>query len=443
MHPLLQRQLVKAFGSETPPEVLPLLPLLDAAYVASDEDRTRYQRSLGVMSEELQARFDALSDQFKERERHFRILQAVHDGVLLLDDAARVLEVNESALRVTGQPRPQLAGRALGELVQGTNPGAPPDLAALAASPGTSSEDVLVARPDGSIRRCEMTVAPLDDVAATSGRWIVVLRDVTDRRTLQNQLFQSHKLEAIGQLAAGVAHEINTPAQYVADNLRFLGESFETMCGELFKEGVPAPENLEFLRTEVPDAIQQSLSGMDRIAEIVRGIKTFSHPGTGTRAATDLNHVLQTTVAVARNEWKYVADLDLDLDPHLPQVWVYVDEVQHVFLNLVVNAAQAIASNTGEGRPRGRIRVSSRAQQGWVEIRVEDNGPGVPDAIRERVFDPFFTTKPAGQGTGQGLAICHRVVEHHDGRIALEKGEDGGAVFVVRLPFATPVAEAA
>ena len=138
-----------------------------------------------------------------------------------------------------------------------------------------------------------------------------------------------------------------------------------------------------------------------------------------------------------------MADLDLDLDPGLPPAWVFVDEIQHVFLNLVVNAAQAIASNAREGSARGRIRVSSRSHGDSVEIRVEDNGPGVPDAIRERVFDPFFTTKPAGQGTGQGLAICHRVVEHHDGRITLEAGEDGGAVFVVRLPLATPVAQAA
>jgi len=443
MHPLLKRQIAKVWPSGAPDEARPLLALVDAAYHEADTDRGMYQRSLQVMSDELQSRYDALSDRLQERERHFRILQAVHDGVLLLDDAVRVLEVNEASSRLTGRPRLTLLGQTLVDIVQPASPVTPQLLDTLAASGGTTVEDVLVSRPDGSVRRCEMTVAPLDEAAGSSGRWIVVLRDVTDRRAMQNELFQTHKLEAIGQLAAGVAHEINTPTQYVADNLRFLGEAFETLSGEVFREGTPVDDQLEFLRTEIPNAVTQSLSGMERIAEIVRGIKTFSHPGTGTLAAVDLNEVLQTTVMVARNEWKYVADVELDLDPSLPAASVYVDEIQHVFLNLVVNAAQAISSAAKPGDERGKIRVRSRALPDAVEIRIEDDGPGVPAPIRGRIFDPFFTTKPAGQGTGQGLAICHRVIEHHQGHITLESGEGPGAVFVVTIPIAAPLAAAA
>jgi PAS domain S-box-containing protein len=443
MHPLLQQQLERACPGAPSAALAALIPLVDAAYLDADRDRATVQRSLDVMSKELQARYDALALQLHERERHLLILQAVHDAVLLLDKDAKLIDANDAALRLTGRESAGLLGCRLEDVFHGTGAPGKPDLAGLAASGGTKTEDVLVTQPDGVVRRCELSVVALDGHAEANGKWIAVLRDVTERRTLQNQMFQSHKLEAIGQLAAGVAHEINTPGQYVADNLRFLREAFDTLSAEAFKEGVAVPEALDFLRTEVPSAIDQSLAGMDRIAEIVRGIKTFSHPGTGTRVATDLNQMLQTTVAVARNEWKYVAEVELDLAPDLPAAWVYADEIQHVFLNLVVNASQAVAGGAREGGAKGHIHVSSRCVGDMIEVRVADDGPGVPESIRARIFDPFFTTKPAGMGTGQGLAICHRVVEHHAGHIAVETQDGHGATFVVQLPFAAPAAEAA
>jgi PAS domain S-box-containing protein len=445
MHPLLRRQLAKAFGGNIPAELTAMLPLVNAAYRDADDDRAMFQRSLEVMSSELQERYDSLARQLQERERHLRILQAVHDAVLLVDDGARLVEVNDAALRVTGRPRSELVGRQLEEVFQirVSQPTGPLDLRALAAAPGTCDEDVLVTRPDGGVRRCELTVVALDDPPEGQRQWIAVLRDATERRTLQNQLFQSHKLEAIGQLAAGVAHEINTPSQYVADNLRFLLEAFDLFSAEVYQDDKPVAEELEFLRLEVPSAIHQSLSGMERIGEIVRGIKTFSHPGTGTRVAADINQMLQTTATVARNEWKYVAEMELDLDPDLPVAYVFGDEIQHVFLNLVVNAAQAVSGNTGEKGAKGHIRVSSRCIGDAIEIRFADDGPGVPEVIRSRIFDPFFTTKPAGMGTGQGLAICHRIVEHHEGRLELEAHDGPGAIFLVRLPIAAPAAVAA
>ncbi len=443
MHPLLERQLNRVFAGSVPAEILPLLPLVDAAYRAADDDREIVARSLDVMSAELQARYDALAHQLRERERDLRVFQAVHDAVLLLDDAERIIEANAAAGRVTGLSRGALVGRRFAETVAVAPPVARLDLEVLARRGCELGDDVLVTRPDGSLRQCELTVVSMGDEAPADGRWIAVLRDVTERRALQNQLFQSHKLEAIGQLAAGVAHEINTPCQYVADNLGFLQEAFATLAAAADDAGAPASEELSFLRAEVPSAIVQSMSGMERIAEIVRGIKTFSHPGTSSRTACDLNQLLQTTVMVARNEWKYVAEVELDLDATLPPAWVYADEIQHVFLNLVVNAAQAVADAAKSGGPRGHIRVSSRRAGNMIEIRVADDGPGVPEKIRAHVFDPFFTTKPAGKGTGQGLAICHRVVEHHAGRIEIEDHEGPGAVFVVRLPWAAPASLAA
>ncbi len=443
MHPLLERQLNRVYGGAIPPDVACLLPLIDDAYREADEDRAIVGRSLDVMSAELQERYDALARRLRERERDLRVFQAVHDAVLLLDDSEHILEANASATRVTGLSHDALVGRAFADSVGVSPPVARLDLDVMASRNGPLEEDVLVTRPDGSLRQCELTVVSLGAGSPSDGRWIAVLRDVTERRTLQNQLFQSHKLEAIGQLAAGVAHEINTPCQYVADNLAFLKDAFESLALAVYREDAPANGDLAFLRDEVPSAIAQSLSGMERIAEIVRGIKTFSHPGTGARTACDLNQMLQTTVTIARNEWKYVSDVELDLDPTLPQAWVYADEIQHVFLNLVVNAAQAIADAAGPTGTRGHIRVSSRRKGEMIEIRVADDGPGIPEKIRAHVFDPFFTTKPAGKGTGQGLAICHRVVEHHSGRIEIEDHDGPGAVFLVRLPWTPPTAMAA
>jgi signal transduction histidine kinase len=258
------------------------------------------------------------------------------------------------------------------------------------------------------------------------------------------QELQAHKLEVIGQLAAGVAHEINTPSQYVSDNLRFLAEAFETLTAALSTGITPdKAEAIAYLRGEVPAAIEESLAGMRRIAEIVRGIKTFAHPGTGSRAHCDINQMLQAAVNVARSEWVYVADVELDLESELPNVWAFSDEIHHVFLNLIVNASQAVAAARADNDPRGRIRVASYSSEEGVHIRVEDDGPGIPDHIRGRIFDPFFTTKPVGQGTGQGLAICHRVVEHHGGCIRLAPGIGTGAAFDVHLPLGSPSAEAA
>lgn len=266
-------------------------------------------------------------------------------------------------------------------------------------------------------------------------------------------------MESIGQLAAGIAHEINTPAQYVGDNTRFLRDSFasiDALFGDLDKlleaakrgeitEALIAEVNasvrgadVEYLKAEVPKAIQQSLEGIERVANIVRAMKEFSHPGNGHKQLVDLNRAIESTLTVSRNEWKYVADLVTDFDPHLPQVSCLPGDFNQVVLNIVVNAAQAIANVVENGsQARGTITVRTRHEGDWVEIRVEDTGTGIPASIRHKVFDHFFTTKGVGKGTGQGLAIAHAIVVHkHAGTIRFESEEGKGTTFIIRLPIA-------
>ncbi|MGB0104699.1 MAG: ATP-binding protein, partial [Candidatus Sulfotelmatobacter sp.] len=192
-----------------------------------------------------------------------------------------------------------------------------------------------------------------------------------------------------------------------------------------------------YLLEEIPKAIEQTLEGVTRVSQLVSAMKEFSHPGTKEKTPLDLNHAIQSTITVARNEWKYVADVETEFDPSLPLVSCQPGEFNQVILNLIVNAAHAIAEVVGKnGSQKGKIKVQTRDCQEWVEIRIQDTGSGIPEKARARIFDPFFTTKKIGKGTGQGLAIARSVVvDKHDGSIHFETEEGKGTTFIIRLPY--------
>ena len=271
-------------------------------------------------------------------------------------------------------------------------------------------------------------------------------------------LLRAQRLDSIGQLAAGIAHEINTPTQFVSDNIRFFRDAFEDLVPLLFDSLslaesaqrneassaaatalVRAFEEVEFkyLSDEVPRALLQSIDGMERVAKIVGAMKEFTLPGFGDKAPVDLNHALDSAVTVGANEWKYVADFEMDLDPDLPEVVCCVSQINQVFLNLIVNAAYAVADVVDEAaEEKGQVRIVSRRDGDHVEIRISDTGSGIAPDVRDRVFDPFFTTKAVGEGSGQGLAIAHDVVvRKHGGALDFESELGAGTTFTVRLPL--------
>jgi two-component system NtrC family sensor kinase len=277
-------------------------------------------------------------------------------------------------------------------------------------------------------------------------------------RGTQAKLIQAQKLEAIGQLAAGIAHEVNTPTQYVSDNTAFALRAVTGLVAALqaalavvqaAKEGPVNAELLQaadaavakakvpYLLKQLPRALEQSQEGLSRIASIVQAMKEFSHPSGAEKRPVNLREAIETTIAVARNEWKYVAEVELDMAPELPLIPVLRNEFNQVILNLIVNAAHAISDVTAGGaQGKGRITISGRVHGDRVEIRVADTGAGIPESARAKVFEPFFTTKAVGKGTGQGLAIAYSVVvDKHQGSIAFETELGRGTTFIIGLPL--------
>jgi signal transduction histidine kinase len=286
----------------------------------------------------------------------------------------------------------------------------------------------------------ELAITPVQVDDATI--FTAFVRDLTDQKRLETDLAHAQKMESIGQLAAGVAHEINTPNQYIGDNLTFIKDSF----GAIRKAVDPLLQNtgdetldqnnmdLLFAIKEIPNAIREALEGVQRVGSIVKAMKDFSHPGQEERTAVDLNRVINSTVAVARNEWKYNCRIDLNLEEDLPTIEGDACELGQVFLNLLINSVHAIKERF-QSEPLGVISISTSSMGDSVEVTLSDNGCGIPEGAITRVFDPFFTTKPIGQGTGQGLAITHAVIVHgHHGNISFSTKAGEGTSFFIRLP---------
>jgi PAS domain S-box-containing protein len=314
-------------------------------------------------------------------------------------------------------------------------------------------ENIAITTADGEHRVITAINIPLFD----QNVMISTVQDVTEQRNMQMHLAQAQKLESIGSLAAGIAHEINTPTQFVSDNMRFLKEASvgvlraleeyarisssckvnDGTCEYAAKiRSIYLEEDIDYLIEQFPLAIDQSLDGLTRIASIVRAMKDFSHPDSQHASLTNLNAAIQSTVAVSRNEWKYVAEVKLDLDDHLPMVSCYIGKLNQVILNLIVNAAQAIGDVRKEELDKGLITISTRHIAGDnVEILISDTGSGIPESIQAKVFDPFFTTKEVGKGTGQGLSMAHNVVTQlHHGSISFTTQIGAGTTFRIVIP---------
>jgi two-component system NtrC family sensor kinase len=287
--------------------------------------------------------------------------------------------------------------------------------------------------------------------------------DITAQRQLELDLQQAQKLESIGRLAAGIAHEINTPVQFVNDSLHFVHDGVgrlrtllaayravaeaETPAALADARAAARRADAEtdggYVLGQLPDAIALSLDGLERVTRIVRSMKEFAHADSGTMTSVDLNRAIESTLTVARHEYRYVADVDIDFGV-LPPVTCHAGEVNQAILNILVNAAHAIADRVRGTGERGRITVRTRREDDHVLVSIADTGGGIPEALGARVFEPFFTTKGVGRGTGQGLAIARAVVvEKHGGDLRFDTTPGEGTTFHLRLPLAGRAAPAA
>jgi PAS domain S-box-containing protein len=389
-------------------------------------------------------------------------LQSIPSILIGLDGAGRITRWNPTAAEAFGISGRQVMGRRIDDCgIQWSQPQINLEVNRwLQAETACRSE--LRFERDGRARFIGLHVRHLPASEPGPPRLLVTGADVTERKGLEEQLRQAQKLEAIGQLAAGVAHEINTPTQYVGDNTRFLRDSWAALAGllelsrtmrqqaesstvsrELLTQFDQLAEqaDMDYLLKEIPAAIAQSLDGVQRVAKIVQGMKEFSHPGSEEKRAIDINKAIETTITVARHEWKYVADVVTHFDQTLPLIPCLIGEFNQVILNLIINAAQAIATAVENGSTeKGTITITTSHDSQWAEIAVQDTGMGIPEQIRSRIFEPFFTTKALGKGTGQGLTLAHSaIVNRHQGQIFFQTEMGKGSTFFIRLPL-VPVA---
>lgn len=308
----------------------------------------------------------------------------------------------------------------------------------------------------GVTRTIVTTVCPLLHESKSDAR-LVMATDVTKQKSMQTQLDQALRMESVGQLAAGVAHEINTPMQYIGDNVRYVAKSMKKLenvferLPELLDAEVTT-ERIEEIREEVlgsiklskikstlvqiPDALNDSIEGVASVSKIVAAMKEFTHPGSDQKSEVCINHVLESTITVAKNEWKYVSEIETSFEKEICKIEALPSELNQAFLNIIVNASHAISDRVSAGDiAKGMIKISTSAAADHVLVTIEDNGGGIPAAVRDKVFEPFFTTKEVGKGTGQGLSVAFTVIKKkHGGNVSFTVEEGVGTTFMVKLP---------
>ncbi|MDD9941858.1 MAG: ATP-binding protein [Myxococcales bacterium] len=420
-----------------------------------------------------------------------RILDCIADGILVLSDTSTIQYANVAMCRTLEADPETLVGAAFGDFlsetellallgIEDTIRGGQPTwlqvvfksakgqyvplsvtLSVMVNEEGNRQGYVMVCRSQTEIRDLLTEASRLAAEEVERRVELQHAKEAAERREqLQMEVGHAEKLESIGQLAAGIAHEINTPIQFVGDNVAFLQRAF-TMLTPVLQAAKAvsqsAPElsedlaatlkrslrkaKIDYLHEEVPRAIDQTLDGVARVAKIVRAMKEVSHPSSQERQDVDLNRSIENTLTVARNEWKYVATVETQLAEDMPMVPCYPDEINQVILNIVVNAAHAVSDVVGgETGTMGKITIVTAHDEDHATLRIQDTGTGIPAEIVQRIFDPFFTTKEVGKGTGQGLALSyHVVVRRHGGSIDVETLPGQGSTFIVKLPL-KPVA---
>ena len=412
------------------------------------------------------AESEACADASLEARQAFleTILEKVGVGVLVFDpDEGRTIDANNRALamlnlqRSSLQSLPCLDSGLLFKTGDRAENVICPDLYA-----AEGLEEGLLMGKDGMVTPVSRRLFHTE----LEGRAFVVQAfiDITEQKKLERQLSMAQRLESVGLLAAGVAHEINTPIQYVSDSVEFIKDAINDLqevlaAYEVLEDQLPqAPEvqnavqlvqafkedvDLPFLNVELPRACDRALDGVQRVSRIVLAMKNFSHVGGEEMKPVDLNKALENTLVVAKNEWKYAAEVETSFDQELPLVVCLPGDMNQVFLNMVVNAAHAIQSRLaqegGAEGAKGRIRVATAKDGDYAVVHIQDNGCGIKPEHLTRIFDPFFTTKEVGKGTGQGLAIAHDiVVNKHHGVILVDSAPGKGTLFVIRLPFLQP-----
>ncbi len=418
------------------------------------------------LQEEVDQRIAFQAMLAKEKELLTTTLMSLGEGVIITDKDGFILLFNRSAESLTGYKAVEVINQPLHNIFRLINPITQkiiPDLIRVLYEMGRGQSNdpnyktPLLIRKSGERIVVTASISLLKPSDGEMMGHVIVFQNITEKQKAEAQSALSQKMEAIGQLAAGIAHEINTPIQYIGDNLRFLQKTISKFTEVLnsyqkliLDPGKPMSlEEINILKdvekqtkihhylSESPSAVQEALDGVERVRKIVLAMREFSHPSEKAKKLSDINHGIETTIVISRNEWKYLAELETDFDPELPMVNCQIDEINQVILNMIVNAVQSIQEKIPEGSDqKGKITISTRKDQNKIHIKVQDTGKGIPKDIQQRIFDPFFTTKGVGKGTGQGLSLAHSIiVKEHQGSISVNSVEGEGTIFTIELPI--------
>ena len=460
--------------------VLAILPTIDDRIVKSKDEIGDLAISFKTMSEKLKistTSIDNLNNEIgirKKTEERLRIAEENYrkqfeealDAIFVIDEQSNmIIDCNPAASSLLERSKEEILHSPqqilypdLEEDESGLNYA---EINHMQESVGKNVELKVVTK-DGNVKE----VGVRGSLFTVNNQKVVqgIFRDITEmkialheKEKLTEELNQAQKLKSIGTLAAGIAHEINTPIQFVGDNINFVQEEVENLfkvvreykvlLNQCASEGldplvaVVEGEKLEgevdysFIEEEFPVTFKQTTDGIERIAKIVMAMKNFSHMGRNEKDTSNINEAIESTIIVTKNEWKLVAALESNFAEDLPLVNCFIADINQVIMNLIVNAAHAIKEKVEGTEEKGTIYIETRHTDRDIEISVKDSGNGIPPEARDKIFDPFFTTKEVGEGTGQGLAIAYQVIsEKHGGSISFETEVGEGTTFYISIP---------
>lgn len=395
----------------------------------------------------------------EERDFISTILETIRNIVIVLDRFGKIVRANKECIELTGYSESELAGvNVLDTFIPADEKEKVINIfkKLLFKENSNEFENHWILK-DGSRRLISWS----NSIIRRNGQLEYIIAsgiDITEKKNLEIQLLNAQKLESIGRLAAGIAHELNTPAQYISDNLSFvndsikgLAESVRTILNQVESEKrncvactisakvekIIEENDLDFILDELPASIEQAREGIERISIIVKAMKEFSHPGISEMVLADINHIIENAIIISRNEWKYVSEVEPVLGTEIPPCLCHPSKIGQVIINMIVNSAHAISERfQGTSTLQGKIRISTERMENFAIIKIEDNGNGIPNEILNLIYEPFFTTKEVGKGTGQGLSVSRSIiVETHKGDISVLSKQGFGTTFIIKLPF--------
>jgi PAS domain S-box-containing protein len=424
----------------------------------------KYKSLFKILSEILSYTFsNYLAEKFRleAEDELLTLMRAVSQSpsiIIIMDSTCAIEYINPRFTELTGYTFDEVIGTVPGFLKPDVNAKFNPEQFWLDMGNGKIWEEKFQeSNKSGKTFWTNITVSPIKNYQDNVTNLIAIVEDITEKMMIDSRKAISQKLESIGQLAAGIAHEINTPMQYIGDNTKFLKDMVSNLSKYLhgiqdifdsnisiispqFKdkiEQLKTQYDIEYLLDELPRSIEQTESGISRVTNLIRAMKDFAHPGVKEKTYSNINQGIEVTAEISKNEWKYVADLELNLSGNLPLVYCLQDELNQVVLNMIINSSHAIEEKIGKGNSnKGKITIETYQEDTSAVIVVSDTGAGIKESIISKIFDPFFTTKEVGKGTGQGLAIVHDlIVNKHGGTITVDSNPDTGTKFLIKLPI--------